>query len=224
MSRLPRSPETIHSKLPEFDATGHHRQSVKSFRKSPADSLATEELRRQVRECIHRLPAPDRDVLILRDIEELDTEATASALGVSPAVVKTRLHRARHALRTLLEPILKQNSSIVAVSSTALESMQLGAVAGLTSLGIGLNPQHTNGRNWSCIGNFPIGCWWRMKGWRYPHGLWQASHQIIAFNGLTNTGIRLTLAARRRTVLQFVQRIQCRWGNRYRRFESIEQY
>ena len=97
----------IDSLLPEFDATGHHRQSVKSLRTSPADSLATEEFRRQMRECIHRLPAPYRDVLILRDIEELDTEATASALGISPGVVKTRLHRARHAIRTLLEPILQ---------------------------------------------------------------------------------------------------------------------
>ena len=92
--------------LPKFDATGHHRESVKSFRASPNDVLAIEELRQQVRDCIHRLPAPYRDVLILRDIEELDTEVTASALGVLPGVVKTRLHRARQALRTLLEPIL----------------------------------------------------------------------------------------------------------------------
>ena len=97
----------IDSLLPEFDATGHYRQSVKSFRKSPADSLATDELRRQVRECIHRLPPLYREVLILRDIEEFDTHVTAEMLGVSTGVVKTRLHRARHALRTLLEPLLQ---------------------------------------------------------------------------------------------------------------------
>jgi RNA polymerase sigma-70 factor, ECF subfamily len=98
----------IDSLLPEFDATGHHRQSIKSFRGSPNDVLATEELRQQVRNGIDRLPAPYREVLTLRDIEEFDTEATAAALGVTPTVVKTRLHRARQALRTLLEPIFQQ--------------------------------------------------------------------------------------------------------------------
>jgi RNA polymerase sigma-70 factor, ECF subfamily len=98
----------IDSLLPEFDSTGHYRQSVKSFRGSPNDVLATEELRHQVRDCINRLPAPYREVLTLRDIEEFDTEATAAALGVLPGVIKTRLHRARQALRTLLKPIIQQ--------------------------------------------------------------------------------------------------------------------
>jgi RNA polymerase sigma factor (sigma-70 family) len=89
----------IDSLLPEFDATGHHRKSVKSFRGLPNDFLATEELRQQVRDCIDRLPATYREVLTLRDIEEFDTDATAAALGVTPGVVKTRLHRARQALR-----------------------------------------------------------------------------------------------------------------------------
>jgi RNA polymerase sigma-70 factor (ECF subfamily) len=101
----------IESLLPEFDVAGHRRQSVKSFHGSPNDVLATEELRQQVRDCIDRLPAPYREVLTLRDIEEFDTEATAAALGVTPGVVKTRLHRARQALRTLLEPILQQVSA-----------------------------------------------------------------------------------------------------------------
>jgi RNA polymerase sigma-70 factor (ECF subfamily) len=43
-------------------------------------------------------------VLLLRDIEELDTEETARLLGLTIANVKTRLHRARLALRALLEP------------------------------------------------------------------------------------------------------------------------
>jgi RNA polymerase sigma-70 factor (ECF subfamily) len=41
---------------------------------------------------------------MLRDIEELDTEETARLLGISIPVVKTRLHRARQALKTLLDP------------------------------------------------------------------------------------------------------------------------
>ena len=42
----------------------------------------------------------------MRDIEQLDTQQTAEMLGISTAAVKTRLHRARQALRELLERAL----------------------------------------------------------------------------------------------------------------------
>jgi RNA polymerase sigma-70 factor (ECF subfamily) len=47
-------------------------------------------------------------VLLLRDIEELDTEQTAKRLNTTTANVKTRLHRARQALRVLLEPVFAE--------------------------------------------------------------------------------------------------------------------
>jgi RNA polymerase sigma-70 factor (ECF subfamily) len=56
-----------------------------------------------VRRAIEELPPSYRTVLMLRDIEELDTDETASMLGISQNAVKVRLHRARQALRTLLE-------------------------------------------------------------------------------------------------------------------------
>jgi RNA polymerase sigma-70 factor (ECF subfamily) len=56
---------------------------------------------------IQNLPEGYRNVLLLRDIEGLDTEETARAVGISPNAVKTRLHRARLALRGLLEPHLR---------------------------------------------------------------------------------------------------------------------
>jgi RNA polymerase sigma-70 factor (ECF subfamily) len=61
------------------------------------------EVRALVRAAIDRLPERYRTVLVLRDIEELDTEEAASVLGVTANAVKIRLHRARQALRTLLE-------------------------------------------------------------------------------------------------------------------------
>jgi RNA polymerase sigma-70 factor (ECF subfamily) len=64
-----------------------------------------------VRACIDRLPESYRTVLMLRDIEALDTEATARVLGTTPGAVKVSLHRARQALRTLLEPVLCGESS-----------------------------------------------------------------------------------------------------------------
>jgi RNA polymerase sigma-70 factor, ECF subfamily len=70
---------------------------------APADELIQRaETRAAVRACIDGLPDNYREVLILRDIEELSTEESARALGMTPTAVKVRLHRARQALSTLL--------------------------------------------------------------------------------------------------------------------------
>ena len=64
------------------------------------------ETRAFVRECIDRLPESYRVALVLRDIEGLDTAEAAAALGIRTDALKMRLHRARQALRTLLEPYM----------------------------------------------------------------------------------------------------------------------
>ncbi len=72
-----------------------------------AATSSDEGLRERVRASIDRLPVTYRTVLLLRDIEELDTEEVAAALGISANAVKIRLHRARQALRELLDPHLR---------------------------------------------------------------------------------------------------------------------
>ena len=52
---------------------------------------------------IARLPEIYRSVVLLRDIEELDTDETARSLAITPNTVKVRLHRARQALKRLIE-------------------------------------------------------------------------------------------------------------------------
>jgi RNA polymerase sigma-70 factor (ECF subfamily) len=95
---------------PAFDSTGHHVRRPAAVEEGeqggPAGAAVTAELRETVRACIDRLPESHRAVLLLRDIEELDTEETARVLGCSPNCVKTRLHRARCALRELLMPVM----------------------------------------------------------------------------------------------------------------------
>jgi RNA polymerase sigma-70 factor (ECF subfamily) len=91
--------------LPTFDETGHHSQPVQRWDEQVLDSLTREEARAQVRACIDQLPEGYRMVLLLRDIEELDTEEAARAMGITAGAVKTRLHRARQALRELLVPL-----------------------------------------------------------------------------------------------------------------------
>ena len=75
---------------------------------SPESRLERSQIRAIVREAIDRLPDPYRTVLLLRDIEEVSTEEAARLLGVTENAVKIRLHRARQALRTLLEPHFRE--------------------------------------------------------------------------------------------------------------------
>ncbi|HKQ63153.1 MAG TPA: sigma-70 family RNA polymerase sigma factor [Candidatus Polarisedimenticolaceae bacterium] len=91
--------------LPRFLDDGHRAEPGPAWTDTAETALAREELQRQVRNCIDRLPEGHRTVLMLRDIEGLDGQETAKLLGITPNAVKVRLHRARMALRTLLDPL-----------------------------------------------------------------------------------------------------------------------
>jgi RNA polymerase sigma-70 factor (ECF subfamily) len=98
-----RPEEDIEQYLPRFLEDGHQLTPSTPWTE-PADSiLEREELRASVREAIERLPDAYRIVLHFRDIEELSTAETAEILGINKNTVKIRLHRARQALRTLLD-------------------------------------------------------------------------------------------------------------------------
>lgn len=56
-----------------------------------------------IRDALARLPLPQRTVLILRSLEGLSEQETAATLGIAPGTVKSRLHRARAALREAWE-------------------------------------------------------------------------------------------------------------------------
>ena len=68
----------------------------------PDRELLAGESRRVLEAALDRLPEHYRAVLVLRDVEELSNEEVAQIVGDSVAAVKTRLHRARMALRELL--------------------------------------------------------------------------------------------------------------------------
>ena len=102
-TRRRRREESIDDLLPHFDAEGRHVSPVATW-ETPSDVLLERrETRAMVRRCIDRLPERYRTVLLLRDIQELDTQESADLLATTPNTVKIRLHRARQALRTLLE-------------------------------------------------------------------------------------------------------------------------
>jgi RNA polymerase sigma-70 factor (ECF subfamily) len=107
--RARRDEQSIEPLLPEFLDDGHPVRPAAPWRMSPESIVQNEEMRAKVRECISRLPENYRIVLQLRDIEELDTRETAELLGIDQNVMKVRLHRARQALRTLLDPYFSEN-------------------------------------------------------------------------------------------------------------------
>jgi RNA polymerase sigma-70 factor (ECF subfamily) len=87
--------EGLESMLPQFDATGHNRVRPEDWSSSADTLLETRETREWVRSAIDALPETHRLVLLLRDIEELDTKEAAAVLEISENACKVRLHRAR---------------------------------------------------------------------------------------------------------------------------------
>jgi RNA polymerase sigma-70 factor, ECF subfamily len=109
-SRKRRPEEDIEDHLPRFREDGHQVEPSVAWGavSEPADAMIERaELRDQVRAAIDMLPDNYRVVLLLRDIEELSTEEVAEMLGISANAVKIRLHRARQALRALLDPAMR---------------------------------------------------------------------------------------------------------------------
>jgi RNA polymerase sigma-70 factor (ECF subfamily) len=100
--------ESLEPLLPTFTDDGHHAQQFSAWEESADRLVEREETRRLVRDTILGLPEQYREVLVLRDIQELDTNETARELGITPNAVKIRLHRARQALRTKLDEHLRR--------------------------------------------------------------------------------------------------------------------
>jgi RNA polymerase sigma-70 factor, ECF subfamily len=81
--------------------------ALTDWREIPLEALERKELREALRKAVASLPDIYREVFTLRDLDELNTEETAEALGLTPGVVKVRLHRARILLQKQLVPFLK---------------------------------------------------------------------------------------------------------------------
>lgn len=77
------------------------------WREVPLEALERKELREALRAAVDELPDIYRQVFVLRDLEELNIEETAQALGINTGAVKVRLHRARIMLQKRLVPFLK---------------------------------------------------------------------------------------------------------------------
>ncbi len=118
LRRRRRKPEqSIDELLPSFDADGSWAEEGGRRSVTTEEILEGRDTRVIVRRCIAKLPESYRVVLMMRDIEELDTTETAKQLGLSLNIVKVRLHRARQALRALIEREPGNNETVAELTS-----------------------------------------------------------------------------------------------------------
>lgn len=90
------------------EQTGDYTPAIlTSWREIPSEALQRKELGAMLRAAIDELPPIYRNVVLLRDIEEMDVRETAVALDITEGAVKVRLHRARALLQRDLAPRLK---------------------------------------------------------------------------------------------------------------------
>jgi len=99
--------EPIDDLLPVFDDNGCRFEDPWTVLETPETIFLQSQARQKIVELIDQLPDAYRVIVILRDMEEMPTTEVADVLKLSEANVKVRLHRARAALKKLLEPLLR---------------------------------------------------------------------------------------------------------------------
>jgi RNA polymerase sigma-70 factor (ECF subfamily) len=93
--------ERIDDRRPDEEAEYAPREFA-DWREIPSEALERKEVRQRLAEALATLDRKYREVFVMRDMEHLNIQETAEALGISVASVKTRLLRARLMLRDLL--------------------------------------------------------------------------------------------------------------------------
>jgi len=86
---------------------GNLKIEIADWSRLPDDQASLSEMKAVLERAISELPEAYRSVILLRDMEELSTEDTAQILDLRNDAVKTRLHRARLALRQRLDEHLR---------------------------------------------------------------------------------------------------------------------
>jgi RNA polymerase sigma-70 factor (ECF subfamily) len=97
--------------MPAFRQDGEQRKmEIADWSALPDDQAINSQLGRMLRRSIEELPDIYRSVILLRDMEELSTQETAEVLDITEDTVKTRLHRARLAVRKSLDAQLRASN------------------------------------------------------------------------------------------------------------------
>jgi RNA polymerase sigma-70 factor (ECF subfamily) len=104
-----RPAESLDAFEPTFDSHGRHEDVPAALQVAvrAEERLDQAALARHARSALARLPDLYREAFVLRDLEELSTADVAAALGVEPATVRQRVHRARLLLRGYLQHLVE---------------------------------------------------------------------------------------------------------------------
>ncbi len=92
--------------LESLEAQGDLASEIADARRGPEEDVAGRQLQRALDEAIGSLEPMYREVLLLRDVEGLSAPEVAEIMGLSVEAVKSRLHRARIAVREAVAPLL----------------------------------------------------------------------------------------------------------------------
>ncbi|MBI4042167.1 MAG: sigma-70 family RNA polymerase sigma factor [Deltaproteobacteria bacterium] len=93
-----------------FDERGMWREELSAWKHNPENLLLTKELSECLDRAIDQLPPLQKQVLILRDVEELDSDEVCNILGISSTNMRVILHRARLRVRGELSQWMKEKS------------------------------------------------------------------------------------------------------------------
>jgi RNA polymerase sigma-70 factor (ECF subfamily) len=85
-----------------LEEVGH---AADTFETSPDDLLIRQEQEAEFMRLLNQLPLPQRSVVLLHFVEDFSVEEIADIIGTPPGTVKSRIHYAKRALRSLLEGI-----------------------------------------------------------------------------------------------------------------------
>lgn len=111
---------------PVFTADGSFARPVADWSDLPENHLLTAELRQVLEQAIEALPLDSKAVVVLRDIEGLSNREVAEILGTTVLAVKSRLHRARFALRERLATYFEAGRGRKAGASAPLDATGRG--------------------------------------------------------------------------------------------------
>lgn len=95
--------------MPRFDADGRlaHTPDALGLTSRVDELMDRHVLATKVQAALERLPDLYRDAFVLRDLEELSAADVAQVLGVKPATVRQRVHRARLMMRGYLSELAR---------------------------------------------------------------------------------------------------------------------
>lgn len=93
---------------PETDCDAPLENKIAGNNESPESTALNSELQGKIQGCLEKLPKRLRIAIILRDVEGLSYEEISEALGINPGTVKSRIARARSAVKDALSEYIEE--------------------------------------------------------------------------------------------------------------------